>query len=466
MPTNTEHVEELTEQLWSATTGLETDSDYYDASHRVKSIGVSTPPEMRQLIAQIGWPRMYLDSLEERLDVEAFRVAGQTEADSRLWQWWQSNNMDEESGLGHVEALIHGRSYVTVAAPSEDAFDQDTPVFRVESPHNMWAEVDQRTRAVNRALRLYRSPNALSSDSATLYLPDRTIFMSRKDGSLSEWSTVETIEHNLGAVPVVPLLNRARLSERTGRSEILPELRSITDAAARTLMNMQAASELMAVPQRLLFGVAQEALAGNPDSSSGALEAYFARIIGIEDADAHATQFTAAELRNFVDVLQELAKQAASYTGLPPQYLSYSSENPASAEAIRSSESRLVKKCERKARMFSGAWEEVMRLGMLVIDGQVPKEAQRIETIWRDPSTPTYAAKADAVRKLYGEGPIIPLERARVDMGYSAEEREEMRKWDKENPLGQLQALYGSAPAPSDEELPTLDQEDSEELAA
>src|SRR5690606_27946400 len=140
-----------------------------------------------------------------------------------------------------------------------------------------------------------------------------------------------------------------RLSERYGCSEITPELRTLPDAAARSMRNRQATAELLAVPQRGLFGGGQDALAAEPEHWQSVIEAYFARIIAVEDSDAHATQFTAAELRNFTEVLQELAKQAASYTGLPPEYLSFNSDNPASAEAIRASETRLVKKCERKA---------------------------------------------------------------------------------------------------------------------
>ena len=57
-----------------------------------------------------------------------------------------------------------------------------------------------------------------------------------------------------------------------------------------------------------------------------------------------------------------------------------------------------------------------------------------METVWRDPSTPTYAAKADAATKLFGAGQgVIPRERARIDMGYSIVEREEMRAWDEED---------------------------------
>jgi len=438
-----EHVKELSQSLSSVQHDLKEDSSYYESEHRLQAIGVSTPPELRALLAQVGWPRTYLDSLEERLDVEGFRMGGSSEADTRLWDWWQANFMDIESGLGHIEAFVHGRAFVTVAAPDEDQ-DPDTPVFRVESPKTMWADIDPRTQRVTRALRLYQSPYSVDADGATLFLPDRTVILEKSTRGNNVWVVRETINHNLGIVPVVPLVNRARLSERTGRSEIVPELRSVTDAAARIMMNMQATAELMAVPQRLLFGVAQEALQANPEDPGSVIEAYLARIIAVEDADAHAMQFTAAELMNFVNVLQELAKQAAVYTGLPPQYLSFSSENPASAEAIRSSESRLVKKAERKARMFGGAWEQVMRLGMLVIDSEIPKEAFRMETLWRDPSTPTFAAKADAVSKLYNSGSgIIPLERARIDMGYSDTERREMRKWDLESPTTQLNALMG-----------------------
>lgn len=174
-------------------------------------------------------------------------------------------------------------------------------------------------------------------------------------------------------VPVVPIPNRNRLSDLYGTSEITPELRSVTDAAARTLMLMQSTAELMGVPLRLLFGIKRSeiGLPDDPDepvSPRQAFEAYYARILGFEDEMGKAYQFDAAELRNFVDALDALDKKAAAYTGLPPQYLSFSSDNPASAEAIRSSESRLVMNCERKARIFGGAWEQVMRVAYRVMN--------------------------------------------------------------------------------------------------
>jgi hypothetical protein len=420
---------------------------YYESEFRPEAIGVSTPPEMRKLLAAVGWPRVYVDGLEERLDIEGFRVAGK-DADKRLWGWWQYNNMDLESGMGHLEALIHGIAYITISAPdpNDKSVDQDTPRIKVESANDMYAEINPITGQVTRALRVYKAADFPGAIMATLMLPNVTYQLSRSDGRIGAWTVTSAVEHNLGRVPVVPLINRATLSSRAGCSEITPELRSVTDAAARVMMNMQAASELLAVPQRILFGIAAEEFGKDPANPGAALEAYYARILAFENDQARAEQFTAAELMNFVNVLQELARQVASYTGLPPQYLSHSSENPASAEAIRSAETRLVKKAERKARMFGSAWEEALRLAVLVMDGSIPKELHRMETIWRDPATPTYAAKADGVSKLYANGAgVIPLERARIDMGYTVEERDEMRQWDKQNPMSQLNAIVAGA---------------------
>jgi hypothetical protein len=437
------HVDHLSRILSIDSPNLTESQQYLDGEFRLQTIGLGAPPEMRYLQVNVGWPSLYLRAIEERLDVEGFRVDGDTDAVDELWKWWQDNNLDEESSLGHMDAMTFGRSYITIAAPSEDD-DPDSPVIRLESPLSMYAEIDPRTRKVTRAVRLYKSDSTSGvADQATLLLPNETVYLKRDDGPTSVWvQDGKPVQHNLGVVPVVPLVNRAKLSNRYGRSEIIPELRQLTDAGGRTLMNLQAASELIAVPLRVFFGVDKSDLVGN-GTSAEVNDAYYGRIVALENELAKAFEFSAAELRNFTEEMSELAKQVASITGLPPQYLSFSSDNPASAEAIQASESRLVKTCERKARMFGGSWEQAMRLATKVMGKEVPEEYRRLETVWTNPATPTYAAKADGVTKLYANGlGVIPKEQARIDLGYSIVERENMNTWDeKENPLGTLGAI-------------------------
>lgn len=446
--------DEMIREFDSRTQFLGSNTAYYESLYRPDAIGLATPLKMRDLLANVGYPRMYINSVTERMELEGFRLGGADQADMELWDWWQANNLDVESNLGHVEGHVHGRAYATIAAPSdsEPGVGGGVPVIRVESPTALFAQIDPATRKVAKAIRVIRAPETNQFVACTLYLPDATYGWRFESG---EWVLNLQVHHGLGVVPVVPLANLTRLSDLYGTSDITPELRSVTDAAARIMMNMQATAELMAIPQRLLFGVDPKEIGIDPETGEKMYDAYMARIMAFSDPEGKAQQFMAAELRNFTEALQELAKQAACYTGLPPQYLSAQSDQPASAEAIKASEARLVKNAERKCKIFGGAWEEVMRIAWRIANPgkELPKEYYRMEAVWRDPSTPTYAAKADAASKLYANGQgVIPKERARIDMGYSVTERQEMEEMDQRERAALLAAaaLYEPPTPPTD----------------
>jgi hypothetical protein len=60
-----------------------------------------------------------------------------------LRETYDANNLDSESGLARLDRLVYGRSFVTVGT-NED--DPEHPLISVESPQQMFAEVDPRTR--------------------------------------------------------------------------------------------------------------------------------------------------------------------------------------------------------------------------------------------------------------------------------------------------------------------------------
>ncbi|AOZ61254.1 portal protein [Mycobacterium phage DarthPhader] len=420
--------DEMVSAFEESVRNLKSNTSYYDAERRPEAIGVTVPPSMQSLLAHVGYPRLYVDSIAERQAVEGFRVGDAEETDEEMWQWWQANNLDIEAPLGYTDAYVHGRSYITLSMPDPNidlGWDPKTPIIRVEPPTRMFAKIDPRINRVSQAIRVSYDDKGNEIQSATLYTPTDTFGWFKADGEWQDWFQQT---HGLMAVPVVPLPNRTRLSDLYGTSEITPELRSMTDAAARILMLMQATAELMGVPQRLIFGIKPEEIGVDPETGQTFFDAYLARILAFEDAEGKIQQFSAAELANFTNALDQIAKQVAAYTGLPPQYLSTAADNPASAEAIRASESRLIKKIEKKNLLFGGAWEEAMRLAWrMVHGGDVKPDMLRMETVWRDPATPTYAAKADGAVKLYNNGQgVIPREQAQIDMGYSEAQRKDM----------------------------------------
>src|SRR6185437_12500510 len=83
---------------------------------------------------------------------------------------------------------------------------------------------------------------------------------------------------------------------------------------------------------------------------------------------------------------------------------------PASADAIRAGEARLVKRAERRQASFGRAWREVGRLALLIRDGAIPEDYDtRVSVQWQDAATPTRAASADEAAKLVGSG-ILPAD--------------------------------------------------------
>lgn len=374
----------------------------------------------------IGWPQLVVDTVEERLDIEGFRLPDEEAGDKDLWRVWQDNDLDEGSQLGHVDALVMRRAYVAVGTNEEAA---DTPLVTVESPLEVFADIDPRNRKVRAALRRVQETNSvarLTERYATLYLPDMTIWYQWNGG----WQEEDRDEHNLGEVPVVPLVNRARLrnSRRTGQgalrtqyghSELSPII-PLSDAANKLATDMMVAAEFVAIPLRGFFGIGPGDFEDEKGNKLTALQAIMGRLLTLANKEGSQFEFAAARLENFHSSINELARMVAAVAGLPPHYLGFTTDNPASADAIRSAESRLVKRAERKQRAFGGTWERVMRLVRRLQSGDWDPRLKRLEVQWRNASTPTVAQKADATLKMYNlPKPIVTRRQAREDLGYT-----------------------------------------------
>lgn len=432
--------------------------EYYEGEQPLSYMAPELIQELDERVRQvvIEWPRLVVDSVEERLDVEGFRFGRQADADAELWRIWQANDLDEQSQQAHVDALVMKRSYVIVGA-NED--DETTPIITVESPLEVHAEYDPRTRKVAAAVKRWVEEDETGKvDHATLYLPDATVwYLKDAKGNWVEDPDNPRDDHELGEVCVVPIVNRPRLKRPGGVSELKPII-SISDAACKMATDMMVSGEFHAIPRRYAIGVGPEDFEDEQGRPISALKRIAGRIWAIaknkKDDGVELGQFPEANLSNFHDTLKLLAMLVASLAGLPSRFLGHATDNPASADAIRSDESRLVKRAERKHRAWGGSWEKVMRLALLIRDGEVPEDAKSLETLWRDAATPTVAQKADAAMKLH-TAKIVPLRQTREDLGYTQAQIDRMEDEDDraaENAFsrvmaGDLAALSGPKPS-------------------
>ncbi|HEY9412224.1 MAG TPA: phage portal protein [Jiangellaceae bacterium] len=431
--------------------------EYYEGEQPLSYMAPELIQELDERVRQvvIEWPRLVVDSVEERLDVEGFRFGRQADADAELWRIWQANDLDEQSQQAHVDALVMKRSYVIVGV-NED--DEKTPIITVESPLEVHAEYDPRTRKVAAAVKRWcEEDEAQKIDHATLYLPNTTVWYLKDDkGVWHEDPDNPRDDHDLGEVCVEPIVNRPRLKRPGGVSELKPVI-SLSDAACKIATDMMISGEFHAIPRRYAIGVGPEDFEDEQGRPVSALKRIAGRIWAIaknkKDDGVELGQFPEASLSNFHETLKLLAMLVASLAGLPSRFLGHATDNPASADAIRSDESRLVKRAERKQRAWGGSWERVMRLALLIRDGEVPDDARSLETLWRDAATPTVAQKADAAMKLH-TAKIVPLRQTREDLGYTQAQIDRMEDEDEkaaENAFtrvmsGDLAALTGPKP--------------------
>jgi hypothetical protein len=428
----------------SGSTTLDLLDAYYNGNQLIRDLGISIPPQVRGLHTVIGWPQTAVDAIEERLDVEGFRYASSADGDDELWGIWQDNNLDEESQLAHLDALIYGSAYTTVGSNSDGS-----ALITVESARCMAAIWDPQGREITAALRVYGGDAQGRNVHATLYLRDETIGLS--ESGVGGWDVTSRDRHNLGEVPVKRMANRQRTHKRSGQSEITSQVMSITDAACRTLLGIEVSREYYQAPMRVVLGASKEDFVDTEGNQKSPWETYLGRMLALQrDDDGNLPDikqlpaFDPSVQTRIIDMYTEIM---AGQTRLPAYMLGKTSANPASADAIRSAQDGLIRRADRRKRPFGGTWEDSMRLSLRVQNnGQLPDGAMRIETLWASSATPTPGATTDAIAKQIEAGAVpATSDVTREKLGYSVIERQRLAIDDERASGDQALADIGKA---------------------
>jgi hypothetical protein len=370
-------------------------------------------------------PRLAVTALSERL-----RVTGFT-GDTEVWADWLRCDLDQQSGVAHREALLLGDSFVIVWA------DQlGRPKVTVESARQVATVTDPGTRAITAAVKRWETK---TTTEAVLYAPDTiTRLRANQTGATTQgFKTVEEISNPLGVVPVVDLRNSDRLLDGRGHSEI-DDLMPLVDGLNKSLADMLVASEYTSRPRRWATGIelTEENVTdddGNPvlDSDGQPVTRETnpipegSRAMISENDAAKFGQLQGADLTGYENAVNVLLGQIMAVSALPAHYVGIMTDNPASADAIRSAEASLTARSEARQATFGRAWEQVARLMIAVRDGRDPERID-VRVQWSDAATRSVAQEADAVVKLFQAG-LLPASAALAKLGYSDDEITEIR---------------------------------------
>lgn len=391
-----------------------------------------------------------VETYEARLDVEGFDYPAPKDGPTpdELWEVWRASDMDEGAPIAHTDALGLGRSYAVVGdGESRD----DPPLITVESALQMIDIRDPRTRRVKSAGKFWTEPGDKPSQDTLwcgLWTPERDATYRRTPaGWVLDWQD----KHERGTVSVEPLICKPRMLDKSGRS-IFESLLPISDGLNKTLTDMMTSMEFHAIPRRWATGLDEKDFKDEHGNDISVFKLMADQVWAVSSAEAKFGQFTEADLRNFHDSAKLLIKMIGMLVALPGHTTAFDTVNPPSADSMRSAENDFVKREERIQTSFGGGWQNVQRHVAHRMTGRQMREMRLVETQWRDAGTPTVAQKADAVVKKF-QSRIIPLEQARIDLGYSPEQRRQMREYDNEERNG----VFSSILRATDEELSDAD---------
>lgn len=419
---------------------LEHYDDYLEAEQPLEFLSPVLSDELEGRIKEMVFnlPRFATEAYDNRLDLRGFRFRGSDDADDELWSVFQANDGVTLSQQVHFETLGLGRAYVIVG----EGDDADVPLITAESAFQAIHELNPRTKNVEDGIKTWTDEDDVNWCS--LYHPFGRLTWWQQGGRWRE-DTGLAEANQFGIPRLVPVMNQQRMlarprlgsrrDYRLGRS-IFHDVVVLTDAINKMLTDMMVSGEFHAMPRRWAVGLTDNDFV---DEKTGEAlktwELIAGRIWASENKDVKMGQFDEADLTVFHNTVKLLIQCCAMLLGLPTHYLTFQGDNPPSADAIRSSESQMVKRAERMQPAFGWSWERVSRLVLLTLGYPDTRETRTIESLWRDPSTPTVAQEADAITKLVttkdstGRS-VVPLEMARERLGYTPKERERMEKMD------------------------------------
>lgn len=395
----------------------------------------------------LPWSELVIEAVVERLRLESFLSGEQPVED--LVKSWEANDLEEKSDEAFTAAGVAGQHYIMVGPDGPGGF----PMVTTEYCDQVALELDPRTGQPIVGLLRWKEDSfeGPSYDRAALYIADIPGITDRRPGPcrvyewnasssrmvqtdpLGDWSRLIAEDSSLPSVPFVPMLTNPRRG--IGTSD-LKQLRPALDGANLFATNMMSAGDHHAVPRKWATGVSESDFVDENGEQIPLFKVAMGDVWAIphpkQDSRGPAPietkvgQFSASDLRNFHESLKTIAQVAASKYGLPPLYMGYSSDNPASAEAIQFSLERLVLRATKRQLWYGGAFRRAARIQWAIM-GNNPVDISGLEAKWRNPATPTMASKVDAAVKALSAG-LIDDEQGWNDVGYSEETKKAMRE--------------------------------------
>lgn len=379
-------IEYLRKKLKNKEQRVRTRYKYYEMKNGINDQSKMIPPSMKWMTATLGWCSKAVDSLADRLCVRGF-----DDDDCDIGEIYRQNNADVLFDSAILSALVASCCFIYISAD-----DGGYPRLQVIDGGNATGVIDPITGLLYEGYAvLERDSNGVPSLEA-YFEPGRTTYY-EKGGEPYD------VENAAPWPLLVPIIYRPDAVRPFGHSRISRACMQISQSALRTILRSEVSAEFYAYPQKYILGLSQDA---EPMESWKATMSTMLAFTKDDDGDKPvAGQFQQASMSPYTEQLRTFAALFAGETGLTLDDLGFVTDNPSSADAIRSSHENLRLAARKAQRTFGTGFINAGYLAACVRDNFGYQRTAIADTrvMWEpvfEPDATMLAGIGDAVGKI------------------------------------------------------------------
>lgn len=375
-----------------------------------------------------NWCEVVANANAERINLIGFRLpesvgekddSGMSEAEKLLWDAWRRAGMEEGMQQGTLESVVARRSYLYAWVDDEtgepvvafkeagsciiqyDPIRQMDPIYGVVT----WDDLDTQRQYAH----LYTKTQVFQFWRQRLRLNTPGLLLADGNVTLAGGWVFDADgsgDNHVGMVPLVEFPNRPQLGH--GPLSDIAGVRAMQDAINLLWAYLFAAADYASMPARVVMGQtppkiplldAQGNKVGEQPVDIEQLSR--GRMLWLTGQNASISQWEAAKLDVFTDVVEHAVGHIAAQTRTPPHYLvSNKGLSNLSGDAITNAETGLVSKVKQTISYMNRPVRESFRLIALLLGERDLAEACRVGTpAWADAANRSDAQAADAMLK-------------------------------------------------------------------
>ena len=381
-------------------------SKYYDGRNELKDIGYSLPPVAKDIEIVVGWPEKAVEALANRVVLDGVTMQDGSDLSRKVADLLDENDLRNTATSAHADALVHSCSFIAVLRGDTSIGEPEAIIqeFSADNATGIW---DKRRHGLSSALLFEVTDDGKTVQSIYLMDYEHTVVIVPAGPGYQVYDCTP----NTGRIPCELLAYKPDAKRPFGRSRISRTVMSLTDSAVRTFLRSEMQAELYSVPPRYFLGVEPELFRDENDNEIPTWKLMMDHILAIpKDKDGEKPevgQFPQYSFEPHSAQLRQTASMFAAATSMPPDMMGVLTDNPSSAEAIDKAQKELCLAAEQCQSWFGPAWERIIDRAQKLAgpDGSV----RAVACQWRNPSTPSRAAAADAAVKLVQAG-ILPAD--------------------------------------------------------